>query len=67
MDKSPYEYLKMHVGETVEIHTYDKKVISGILKGVDVYVNVYLSQAKNEEVIGDVIINGSNVMYFNLL
>lgn len=67
MDKSPYEYLKMHVGKQVEIHTYDKRIISGILKGTDVYVNVYLSQAKDEEEIGDMIVNGSNVMYFNLI
>ncbi|WUR02480.1 putative SM-like small nuclear ribonucleoprotein [Vairimorpha necatrix] len=66
MIKSPLLHLKDQIGRNVIIYTFNNKKISGILSGVDVYVNVHLREAREEQYLGDVIINGSNVLFFDL-
>lgn len=62
----PQEYLQKHIGKYVEIQTYNNRKIEGILSGFDVYVNMYIKNAKDINYIGDVIINGSNIIFCNL-
>lgn len=67
MCNSPYNYLKQNIGKKVEVFTFNNKKYEGVLKGVDIYANIYLCQVLKDVIIEKILINGVNVMMINFL
>ena len=68
----PIEQLRRHVGEKIRVVLkYDGLSYTGVLKNIDIYMNIQLADAtestENEQVeVGSVLIRGNNIFYAQL-